>query len=241
MGDDVRPRRILRGLAAGCTIVVSPAENLGYLLGVSEGHLQRAIRKYVKTGETVYDIGANIGYVSLSLSQRVGPSGKVYAFEPLPENLTLLRRAVSLSHKDNIAILDCAASDAKGTSSIRTTDNRSMASLVWHQNDPSAREYVIRTEAIDEMVDSGALPLPSFVKIDVEGTEGFVIRGMKRTIAAALPVIFIECSEMGRESTWQTLTKAGYNCVSAVTREPISEFEQYKHADFLWLPARLRS
>jgi len=54
-------------------MVVSPAENLGYLFGTVEPHLQNAIRRHVSSGQTVNDIGANIGYVSLSLSKQVGP------------------------------------------------------------------------------------------------------------------------------------------------------------------------
>lgn len=239
MGAQEKPRRILRGLASGCRIVVSPKENLGYLFGITERHLQRAIRKYVNQGDTVYDVGANIGYVSLSLSMCVGHSGKVYAFEPLPENLARLLKGIEASRKENITVLDFAASNAKGTTLIRTTGNHSMASLVWHRDDPAATERLIRTECIDEWVKSGDLPTPTFVKIDVEGAEGYVIQGMKHTIAAALPIIFIECSDAGREITWQVLKELGYRCESAVTGESVEEFGGYRHADYLWLPPRI--
>jgi hypothetical protein len=77
LGSEVKPRRIVGGLASGYRIYVSPAGQLGYLLGTDEPHLQRAIREYVAQGDTVYDIGANLGYVSLSLAKRVGPNGRV--------------------------------------------------------------------------------------------------------------------------------------------------------------------
>jgi hypothetical protein len=76
-GAESKPRTILGGLARGYRISVSPAQQLGYMLGTDEPHLQRAIRNYVAAGDTVYDIGANIGYVSLSLAKRVGSGGKV--------------------------------------------------------------------------------------------------------------------------------------------------------------------
>ena len=72
LGKESKPRRILSGLARGYRICVSPADNLGYLLGTDEPHLQKAIGEYVAAGDTVYDIGANVGYVSLSLARRVG-------------------------------------------------------------------------------------------------------------------------------------------------------------------------
>ncbi len=99
----------MRGLASGYRICVSPAENLGYLLGTYEPHLQRAIRQYVATGDTVYDIGANIGYVSLSLAKRVGSGGRVVAFEPIPRNADLLRRNIEDNKLTNVQLLEVAA------------------------------------------------------------------------------------------------------------------------------------
>ena len=61
LGSESRPRTILRGLASGYLIFVSPTEHLGYLLGTAEAHLQSAIREYVAAGDTVYDIGAPSG------------------------------------------------------------------------------------------------------------------------------------------------------------------------------------
>src|SRR6202051_1864502 len=72
-----KPRRIVRGIASGYRICVSPQENLGHLIGTDETHLQRAIRKYVSVGDTDYDIGANVGYVSLCFAKRVGTGGRV--------------------------------------------------------------------------------------------------------------------------------------------------------------------
>ena len=116
-------------------------------------------------------------------------------------------------------------------------ENPSTASLVWHRNDPSATELRIRTASIDDLVDAGEFGLPQFVKIDVEGAEGFVLQGMRRTIAAARPVLFVECSEAGREQAWLRLQELNYRCQSAITGKPVNTFEQYRHSDFLWLPS----
>jgi FkbM family methyltransferase len=237
-GRDVKPRLILRGLPRGYRLSVSPAENLGYLLGTAEPHLQRAIRRFVAPGDTVYDIGANIGYVSLSLAKQVGPQGRVFAFEPVPMNIQRCRTNIEINKLKNVQLLEFAASNAHGEAVIRMTDNLSMASLVWHQEDSSATQLVIKTVALDELVDRGELPSPTFVKIDVEGGEAGVLQGMFRTITAPKPVLFIECSDTGREYTWQTLRQLGYQCQSAIQQTPVTNFEQYRHADFLWIPPR---
>lgn len=235
LGTEIRPRRILRGLASGCQIVVSPAEHLSYLFGTAETHLQKAIKKYVHAGDTVFDIGANIGYVSLSLARQVGGTGQVFAFEPLPENIELFRKAKDLNPELRITLFEIAASNASGTATIRTTDNHSMASLVWHAENTLAQGFVVKTEPIDELVSSGKVAIPSFVKVDVEGAEGFVISGMRRMLSIGSPVIFIECSDAGRETTWATLRELGYRCRSAVSQQATEKFEQYRHGDFLWI------
>ena len=236
LGRETKPRKILRGLASGYRICVSPAENLAYLLGTAETHLQEIIKEYVGTGDIVYDIGANIGYVSLSLAKRVGATGLVIAFEPVPRNIASFRENIQINKLANVQLLEFAASDKRGDAVIRFAENLSTASLVWHRNDPSATRLAITTVSIDELVESGELRNPSFIKIDVEGAEGNVLLGMRRTLAAAKPVLFVECSEAGRETAWYLLRELGYQCQSAVTRKWVQVFEEYSHSDFLWLP-----
>jgi FkbM family methyltransferase len=238
LGSESKPRTIFRGLASGYRICVSPAENLGYLLGTDEPHLQKAIRNYVAAGDTVYDIGANQGYVSLSLAKRVGSEGRVIAFEPLPRNIEAFRQNMELNGINNVRLLEFAASDRTGEAVIRIAGNLSTASLVWHRNDPTTTEVGVRTVSIDELVEAGELGYPKFVKIDVEGAEGSVLQGMRRTVAAARPVLFVECSEAGREKAWHLLRDLGYRCQSAITREWVNAFGEYRHSDFLWLPAQ---
>jgi len=237
LGRESKPRRILWGLPSGFRINVSPMDHLGYLLGTTEPHLQRAIRKYVAAGDAVYDIGANIGFVSLSLSKQVGLNGRVVAFEPVAKNADRLRENIKLNHIANIHVLECAASDRRGEAVIRVSENLSTASLVWHKQDPRAVELTIKTVAIDNLVEACEIPKPQFVKIDVEGAEGLALVGMQRTIATARPVVFIECSDAGRETAWRLLTSLGYGCQSAITGSSVTAFDDYRHSDFLWLPA----
>jgi FkbM family methyltransferase len=237
LGHASKPRMILRGLASGYRICMSPDENLGCLVGTAEPHLQRAIKEFVTAGDTVYDIGAHIGYVSLSLAKRVGPKGSVIAFEPVPRNVDLLRKCIEVNGLKNIQLFDVAASDCWGETIIRMAENPSMASMVWHKNDPSATEFVVRTVAIDDLVEAGDLGHPRFVKIDVEGAEGSVLLGMRRTVAAWQPVLFVECSDAGRKTTWEVLRELGYRSQSAITRKWVNTFEEYRHSDYLWLPA----
>jgi FkbM family methyltransferase len=236
LGRESRPRTIVRGLASGYRICVSPAEHLAYLLGTAEPHLQRAIKRYVAVGDTVYDIGANIGYVSLSLSKQVGPTGRVIAFEPVPRNADLLRANIQDNRIQNVSVFCVAASNRRGEATIRFAENLATASLTWHRDDPAATAITVKTVAIDEMVGAGEIGNPAFIKIDVEGAEDLVLEGMRKTLAAARPVLFVECSDAGRETTWRLLGEQGYRCQSAISGKWITAFEEYRHSDFLWIP-----
>src|SRR3989442_798924 len=132
LGYDSRPRLIVRGLASGYRICVSPAENLSCLFGTAEPHLQRAIKEFVAAGDTVYDVGANIGYVSLSLAKRVGPKGSVIAFEPVPRNVDLLRKNIEVNGLKNIQLFGFAASDRRGEINLRMAEKPAMANIGWH-------------------------------------------------------------------------------------------------------------
>jgi FkbM family methyltransferase len=145
---------------------------------------------------------------------------------------------MELNGLENVQLVKCAASDRSGETVIRMAESASTASLVWHRDDPAASEYCIATASIDEMVEAGHLRSPKFAKIDVEGSEGMVLKGMCRTIAAAKPVLFVECSELGRETSWKLLRDQGYRCQSAMTRKWVDTFDEYRHSDFLWLPGR---
>jgi FkbM family methyltransferase len=238
LGRECKPRRVLRGLASGYRMIVSPTDRLSYLVGTYEPHLQKAIRKYVRRGDTAYDVGANLGYISLSLAKQVGPDGQIAAFEPIPQNADVLRKNIANNGLSNVRVFDVAASDRKGEAVIRIAGgNFATSSMVWHKKNSAAEELVIKTVAIDDLVKNGELAEPAFVKIDVEGAEGLALKGMQQTVAQSRPVLFIESSEAGRETTWQLLRELDYRCRSAITGKWVDGFEEYRHSDFLWFPA----
>jgi FkbM family methyltransferase len=174
-----------------------------------------------------------------ALAKQVGPTGQVVAFEPLPRNIDLLRQNIELNEIRNIRVLELAASDQSGKAVIRFAENLYTASMVWHRNNPSATELSIQTVAVDDLVATGDLAYPTFVKIDVEGAEGAALLGMRRTLAGSNPVLFVECSDASRETAWNLLQELGYRCQSAITRRWVNAFADYRHSDFLWLPQRL--
>ncbi|MGQ3014631.1 MAG: FkbM family methyltransferase [Flavobacteriales bacterium] len=143
------------------------------------------IGSLVKPGDTVVDIGANIGFYTRFLAQKVGPTGKVYAFEPDALNFKrLLQNTAGLTQ---VQAVQAAVSHENGVLKIY----RSKMLNVDHRTYPvDGAESVEEIPAItlDSYLPSGLKP--SFIKIDIQGYEYFAFQGMRDLIARS-PQLFI--------------------------------------------------
>jgi FkbM family methyltransferase len=237
-GKDKKERTILRGVCKGYKINASIIDSFSIIFGKNEEHLRSIIKKYVKENESVIEIGSNIGSFTMAFSKTVGPKGRVFAFEAIPETAQNLSLNLKINNIQNVTLFNKAASDKAELLTFRIPDhgkNHSMASSQWHKNDDSVQIINVEAVAIDD-VDEISMYKPSFVKIDVEGGEAFVLRGMSKLIKECRPVIFVECSELGRQYAWEFLISQKYKCFNAITNKEINHFDQYSHDDFLWLP-----
>jgi FkbM family methyltransferase len=141
----------------------------------------------------VYDIGANLGFFSLVAARLVGPGGRVFAFEPAPDNAEAIRRNAELNLLRNIVVMPRAVSSRRGSARLQVVDDQSWSRLEEFGEHPDTERVLeVETVAIDELVGSGELPPPAFVKIDVEGAELAVLEGMLETIDEHRPAIVCE-------------------------------------------------
>lgn len=161
-----------------------------YWLGTHEEPVQAAMASRVAPGATVYDVGAHAGFFSLLLSELVGAGGRVLAFEPQPENAARLLANVTANLRANIELHAVALSDTPGTGRMAPHSSSLEGALIANESPESSARSVNAT-TIDALVANGAPP-PTLMKIDVEGAEGRVIAGARRTIAAHAPVMIIE-------------------------------------------------
>lgn len=228
-----------KGLYKGILLDISPQSHLHLIYRNVEPHFQHILKTYIKKGATVFDIGANIGYVSTAMSSLVGQKGKVYAFEAVPMTAAAFAENIKLNKCTNIQLIQKALADTIGKVIFRIPDggdNHSMASMMWHKSDGDTIDIEVDTIAIDQDEELKQLR-PSFIKIDVEGAEGLVVKGMQELIAESRPVIFIECSKAGRNTVWGIMKKLNYNCfLASDLSNEITDFDKYSHNDFMWLP-----
>lgn len=105
--------RILQGPLRGKRWVAG-SSNHGCWLGSYEAAKQKRIFEVVRPGMVCWDVGAHVGFYTLLLAELVGPDGRVFAFEPLPGNLELLRRHVEMNGYRNVRVVPAALGDFDG-------------------------------------------------------------------------------------------------------------------------------
>lgn len=177
------------GPLAGARMLLDMRCEKFYWLGTHERSSLLLLHREVRTGAVAWDIGAHIGYFTLALSRLVGPEGRVYAFEPLPDNLRRLRANVAASGAPNVDALGLALSDRRGLARL-TRGESTLTGALDPGGDLSSTALTF-TDTVDGLVARGNVP-PEVMKIDVEGAEGAVLRGARETIASSRPLLVIE-------------------------------------------------
>ncbi len=162
---------------------------------------QAVMRRIVRAGEVAFDVGAHFGEHAVLLSQIVGDRGRVVAFEPNPELVGGLRRTLAIG--GNGQVLQYALSDGRDAAVLFVPDAHASAGLAdWTQGQAGpVRSIPCRTASLDALVEAGEVPLPQFVKCDVEGAELRVFRGAAKTLDRPdAPFLLYEANRAGAEA-----------------------------------------
>lgn len=175
---------VLQGPLRGARWIVGSSTH-GCWVGCYEFTKQRLFARTLRSGQVVYDVGANVGFYTLLASVLVGPTGRVVAFEPLPRNVTYLRTHVELNHCTNTVVVTAAAWGTTGKAQFDESADRSTAHL------SSDGALLVETVTLDDVVFARHEHPPHVMKIDVEGAELAVLHGGRRTIELYKPVIFL--------------------------------------------------
>lgn len=155
-------------------IVTSLIAGAGY-----EDRFQSSMLNAVLPGDVVWDVGANVGLYSLQFAQRVGDGGKVVAYEPSPINLTKLREAVESVGNVMVMPIGLGARDEEMAFEQGEDDLGATSRFVGKLESASESQAVIKVKSGDDLVGSGAVPVPNVIKIDTEGFELDVLAGMR--------------------------------------------------------------
>jgi FkbM family methyltransferase len=206
--------KIAAGDLAGYSMLIDMQVEKDYWLGTYEPELQTALRELIKPGMVIYDVGANIGYVSLLLAKATGETGKVYAFEALPENVERWRRNVALNGMEaRLSLFAGAVTQTSGLVRFLVHSSGGMGKAAGSAGRRAKYQSEISVPGIslDEFVYGQGNPSPQVVKMDIEGGEVLALPGMRRVLEEARPLMLMELH--GPESSrvvWERLNYAGY-------------------------------
>jgi FkbM family methyltransferase len=154
----------------------------------------------VKSGMTVLDIGAHGGFYALLLSKLVGPTGQVIAFEPLPANYRVLEENMALNRVTNVQVRREAVGKRSGEMDFEVPDPED--SLVAGQvsaADPRGSMRV-RVVSLDDFLLERGVHV-DFIKMDVEGAEGDILQGARRTLETFHPRMMVELHDMDKQTS----------------------------------------
>jgi FkbM family methyltransferase len=147
-----------------------------------ESETTEQFERTLTAGMVVLDIGAHVGYYSLLAARLVGPSGKVFSFEPEIDNYQLLRQNIELNGYENIYTNQCAVSNKVGETTLFLANLDSGRHSIYNHSLPQKGSYTVPTVTIDSFLEEQGWPKVDLVKIDVEGAEPDVLEGMGQTV-----------------------------------------------------------
>ena len=159
-----------------------------YYFGDQDPGLTWICRQLVNEGDTVVDIGANIGVMTLLLSRIVGNTGVVYSFEPNPPIYAALAAALERNKVSNTQLQSNALGREPGTLELLVpNDNAGAGSLIRNSSAADCHRVTVRLETFDHFVSEHGLSKIHLIKMDVEGFEEQVLQGARRTFETIRP------------------------------------------------------
>gem|GEM_PF-695136 len=189
---------------------------------------QLLLRWVLRSGDTLVDVGANIGMITLLAARLVGSNGRVFAFEPNQTAVTRLREVIAENQLENVTIHSVGLSDEVGDRTLTVFDRHSgsgtLAPISWEHDGHVTDRQVVPVARGDDLLPS-RLEHPVVIKVDVEGYECRVIRGLERTIRCFRPMVLTEAlpgflarAGSSLEELYSLMTQFGYCGYSLQTR-----------------------
>lgn len=160
----------------------------------------------ITAGDWVIDVGANVGHYTKRFSDLVGPTGRVIAFEPVPETFALLAANLQVLPKANVTLINAAVSDKTSLvgMSIPAFDTGLRNFYQAHLSDSPDSGLQVLTLCVDSLNITHKITL---IKIDAEGHEAGVLRGMHQILLRDKPTLIVETGSIEIEDS---LEKIGY-------------------------------
>jgi len=183
---------------SGGSVRVDYRETLGLsslLYGTFEkGELEFA-SQYLQPGNTVMDIGANIGLFAVVMGRTVGQAGVVIAFDPVPSNIVRLKSNLNENGISAAAVYELALGSTNEQMELKMSDDTAYASIHKVEHDLGNGQVIqVSVKRLDDVWHERGRPAISFIKMDVEGAELEVIKGGEAMLSECHPTMLIEAN-----------------------------------------------
>jgi FkbM family methyltransferase len=203
------------GHAKGIWLELNPRTGQNYRLGETEKMCQTILAERLQPGDIFYDLGANLGFFSLLAARIVGPTGKVFSFEPDVQLVERLRRNAERNRFSNIIVVEMGVWSTSCNLNFVSADSSSPDRGVgtFLPDDANAVGIPARCISLDDFVRDE--PAPRAIKCDVEGAEIEVFRGAENLLRTHRPWILCEFHSEAKDREWRELiSRLGYSCES---------------------------
>lgn len=193
-----------------------------YYDGCFEKDTSKAIKKILKPGMYVFDVGANIGCHLLPMAKIVGEKGRVFGFEPMKWPMQKLMRNIELNNFQNITIESIGLSDNEDVKLINFRSSWTLDSSVVED---ATKVVNVHFTTIDNYLTKNKIEKIDFIKLDVDGYEFKVLMGARQCLLEHKPIIIMELGDY-------TLKSAGDNLNDLIDFFYNLEYEFYREKDF---------
>jgi FkbM family methyltransferase len=194
-----------------------------FYFGEWEPNLSRYVADRLRPGDVFVDVGANIGYYSLLASTVVGPSGKVVAIEASPTIHGLLLDNLRRNHVDNVEALNVAVSDREGSAQVFLSPGTNLGRTSIVATPAGRYECDVPARPLDTLLPPGIIERVRLLKINVDGAEWLVIRGMREALRRARADL-----EIAVELSPHTLRAQGTSAEEVLSVFAAARFHPYR-------------
>ena len=163
------------------------------------------LKEHIQPGSVILDVGAQFGLYAMLASRYVGPTGKVYAFEPSPATVTVLKRHLKLNELESVVeVVPMAVGATTGEVTFYMAGTHPSNTLAPTEVDPVPLTPIqVEATTVDSFCAERGVQ-PSLLKIDTEGWELHVLRGARETLANAALVVVVEMHPYAWDSAGYT-------------------------------------
>jgi FkbM family methyltransferase len=194
---EIKPYRILIYERGG-------TEDLYCALPRREGDMHDFILDNLKLGDVFVDVGANVGYYTILASKLVGANGKVFAVEPVPQTVRVLKFNIKLNRLKNVTVIDKAAWNSYDRLKMRVMFGEFGCASFFRDG----VEVEVDAIPLDEVLVN--VPKIKLIKVDVEGAEYEVLQGLRQTLTRTEWVILELSRKVGE--CLKLLKECGFTC-----------------------------